>query len=678
MTKNPLLQKTKFSAFNKISAKHFKPAIVKTLKTTRSTIKKLLSQKKLTWSNFVEPFESIHEHLSFIWSTIYHLNAVMGTKEIRAAYEKCLPLITQYSAEISQNNKLYNAFSSITKNKEYQSLDPTQKKILCDKLRDFRLSGVALQPKDKKLFIHLTQRLAELSNKFACNALDSTQNYLIRITKKQTQGLPEHILALGRENAIKKNQKGWLFNLDLPSYQALITYADSRGLRKKIYDAYVTRASSANPFFKKWDNTKIIEEILKIRNKLIKLVSFKTYAEYSLATKMAKNTDQVLDFLYDLAKKSLPSAKKELKELQKFAQKDGIKDLKPWDIAYYEEKQSKEKFKLSQEDLRPYFPIDQVIQGIFTIAKRLYGITIKEKKSASLWHKDVKFFEIYDHKKNLRGRFYMDLYCREYKRGGAWMDDHQTRYRLKNSTIQLPIAFLVCNFSPPTKDKPALITHNDVLTLLHEFGHCLQHLLTRVDHISASGIKGVPWDAVELASQFMENWGWQKEGIQLMSKHYKTKKPLPLILLKRLLENRNYHASLHMLRQLEFSLIDFCIHLLPGSPKIGKIKEIIHQVQKLTRVTPIYKKAQTLHTFSHIFAGGYAAGYYSYKWAEVLSADAFSKFEKDGIFNRKTGKEFLKYILETGGSEDPMVLFEKFRKRPPKIDALLRHNGIVK
>ncbi|MDR1057497.1 MAG: M3 family metallopeptidase [Coxiellaceae bacterium] len=677
MPQNPLLQKNKLTEFDKILPKHFKPAIVEMLKTTRRMIKQLLGQKNPTWHNFIVPLTTAHEHLSWVWSTINHLNTVMGTKKVRTAYEQCLPLITKYSIEISQHPGIHQACKSITNSKEYKLLDKVQRKILQDKLRDFRLAGVGLPDKSKKRFMHLKQRLAKLSNKFAYNVLDASQNYIVKLNKKQIAGLPESALQLGEATARQKKQQGWVFTFDLPSYQALITFADCRSLRKKIYTAYVTRASDINPNRKKWDNTKIIEEILKIRSEIAKLISFKNYAEYSLTTKMAKNPQQVLNFLHDLAQRALPSAKSELVRLKISAKKYGIKKIRPWDLAYLEEKMSQEKFHFSQEDLRPYFPLNQVVKGVFNITKRLFGIIIKEKKGIPVWHQDVSFFEIYDQKHKLCGQFYLDPYCRENKRGGAWMDDYKTRYLKQDHSIQTPIAFLVCNFSPPIDKKPTLLTHDDVLTFLHEFGHCLQHLLTKVNYIDASGVKGIPWDAVEFASQFVENWGWQKKGFQLLSRHYKTHQSLPQKLLERLLATHIYNAALHMLRQLEFALIDFNLHLPSQGLKINEIKKVIAKVQKLVRVTPIYKYERTLHTFLHLFAGAYAAGYYSYKWAEVLSADAFSKFEEEGIFNRKTGKEFLHYILETGGSEEPLILFKKFRGRDPKIDALLRHHGII-
>ncbi|CAL7963146.1 oligopeptidase A [Gammaproteobacteria bacterium] len=672
MKSNSLLQKTVLPQFDKIRPEHFKPAILKILKENRAAIKKLLTQKNFTWHNLVEPLETVNERLLLAWSPISHLNAVMNSKKTRAAYEKCLPLLTTYYTEIAQNTELYHAFNSIANSAEYKHFDPAQKRIISNELRDFRLTGVNLPIQKKQLFMHLTQKLAKLGNKFNSNVLDATQSWSINLTKKQTKGLPEHALALGRANAIKKNKPGCCFSLDFPSYHALITFADNRSIRKKIYIAYATRASVG-----KWDNSKIIEEILKIRHKLATLVNLKNYAEYSLATKMAKDPTQVLNFLNDLVTRSLPIGKKEFAELKHFAQKLGCKKLTAWDIAYYEEKLSKEKFKLSQEELRPYFPDTQVLDGMFTIAKRLYGITIKEKKGIPVWHPDVRFFEVYDAQKTLLGQFYIDLYCRMGKRSGAWMDECKARHRLRNGVIQTPVAYLVCNFPPPIDSQPSLLTHQDVITLFHEFGHCLHHVLTKVDYFSVSGIKNVPWDAVELPSQFMENWCWQPDGLKLFAKHYKTHMPIPKKLLTCLLASHHYQTATHMLRQLKFSLMDFRVHLEFDPKKSDQLKKIIAEINKKINFLPLSKYARLAHSFMHIFSGGYAAGYYSYKWAEVLSADAFSKFEENGIFDRHIGKEFLHNILEMGGSEDPMVLFKKFRGREPKIDALLRQEGII-
>ena len=676
MNNNPLLQTT-LPDFAKIQARHFKPAIIVVLKKNRQTIKKLLSQKKYSWHNFVAPLDAINEQLMFVWSTINHLNAVMGLPEIRKAYTTCLPLVTNYMTELAQNTEIYQAFNSIAQSSEYKNFNSTQKTIIQKKLRDFRLAGVNLPPAKKKLFMRQTQQLAKLGNKFNSNVIDATQKWSICLTKKQTTGIPTHILNRGQINAKKKHKSGWCFSLDLPSYQALITYADSQALRKKIYIAFATRASDIGPMAGKWDNSKIIARILKIRFNLAKLLQFNNYAEYSLAPKMAKNPNQVLDFLTKLFAHSLPTASREFNELQKFAKKQGKKSLAVWDMAYYAEKLSKKKFKFSQEDLRPYFPENQVLTGMFTIAQHLYGITIKEITEVAVWHPTVRFFSIYDTKKILRGQFYIDLYCRENKRGGAWMDDCKTRYKLKNGTVQTPVAYLVCNFTPPLTNKPALFTHQDVITLFHEFGHCLHHLLTRVDYIAAAGINNVPWDAVEFPSQFMENWCWQPKSLKLISKHYKTQALIPPKLLQQLLASQHYHAAMSMLRQLKLALLDFKIHLEFNPKNKNQLIQIIKQLNTKIKFLPTAKYSRIAHSFTHIFSGGYAAGYYSYKWAEVLAADAFAKFLEHGIFAKQVGQEFLTNILEAGGSEDPIVLFKKFRGREPKIDALLQQYGIL-
>lgn len=668
MKTNPLLDSNNLPQFEQINTKHFKPAITGLLKESRAATKKLLKQKNYTWNNLINPLEEIDAKLAFAWSAISHLNSVIGTKEIRASYEQCLPLITQYVTENAQNVALYKAILTIAESKQYLNLDSTQKRIIDNQLRDFRLSGVDLPSNKKAIFMQLMQDLAKLENKFNSNVIDSSQSYSLCLNKKQIQGLPEYALAMGQANAQTHNETGWCFSLDFPSYQALITYADSSSVRKQIHTAFISRASDIGPGGAKYDNAKIIEKILKIRKKLVKLVGFDNFAEYSLATKMAESPTQVLDFLNNLVDKSLAAGKQEAKELEEFAKKLDCKKLAPWDIAYYEEKLSQEKFKFSAEELRPYFPDTQVLEGLFAIAKRLYGITITEKSDFSTWHPSVKFFTIYDEKEELIGAFYADLYCRTGKRNGAWMDECMPH-----------IAHLVCNFAPPINDgEPSLLTHDDVVTLFHEFGHCMHHVLTKVPYSAAAGIKNVPWDAVELPSQFMENWCWQEKSLKIFARHYKTHKSIPKDLVENLLVSHNYHAATHMLRQVRLSLMDFRIHLEFDTKQKNQLEDIIKQINKKINFLPISKHARTAHSFTHIFAGGYAAGYYSYKWAEVLSADAFAKFEDKGIFHQATGRSFLQNILEMGGSEDPMILFEKFRGRKPQIDALLKQHGIIK
>ncbi len=677
MSKNPLLLEADLPRFDQIAAKDFVAAIKTVTKDGQSKIKRLLAQKYYSWDNFIMPLELIGNRIAKVWSVISHLNSVQGTKEVRDAYQKALPIITSYTTELAQDSKIYKAFKQISSDVSYQKLDSVQKKIITDQLRDFVLSGVALKSQDKKKFKELSRKLAQLGHKFSCNVLDATQGSEIRLNKKETAGLPTHILELGKNNAAKKNFSGWLFTLDYPSYHALITYSELRAIRKKAFIAYVTRASEMDKKRKQLDNTKIITEILQIKQQLARLVSFENYAEYSLASKMAKEPKRVLGFLTDLADYARSVAIRELKELKQFAKQDGVSDFKPWDLAYYEEKLFQKRFGISQDKLRPYFPIDQVLTGMFAIVQKLYGIKVSEKKHVVAWDKQVRFFEVYAGTK-LLGQFYLDLYCRENKRSGAWMGDYCGRQKFKDGSVQIPVAFLVGNFFPPLDGKSTLITHNDLLTLLHEFGHALQHLLTKVDYLSAAGINNIPWDAVELASQFMENWGWQSKGVAMLSRHYQTGKVLPRKLLDNLITSRIFNGAIHMLRQVEFSLIDFELHLEKKTVNLAKMNQLVKKVQKISRVTPVYPGARILPTFSHIFAGGYAAGYYSYKWAEVLSADAFSRFKKEGIFSRKAGQDFLRYILATGGSEDPMVLFKKFMGREPKIEALLKQEGIVR
>ncbi|MBU0744889.1 MAG: M3 family metallopeptidase, partial [Gammaproteobacteria bacterium] len=624
------------------------------------------------------------EKISIIWDTAQHLNDVIAKKEVRDAYEKCVPAVTKHFAEIEQDVRIYQVIEQISKSKEYESLNPTQKKIISDKLRDFQLAGVALSPEKKERFVHLKQRLEELSNSFSNNVLGATQSYSLNITDKEVKGLPESSILLGRENAKKKNQDGLVFTLDLPSYISLVTYADSRDLREKICTAFLTRASD-KAADKKWDNSKIIEEILQIRKELASLLSFKNFAEYSVADKMTKKTEVVTDFLYDLAKKYRPKAEEEIKELQEIAAADGVNKLEQWDVgisgrysSYYAEKLKEKKFAMSQEDLRAYFPAPYVLDGVFNIIQKLYGVTFKENKDIPVWHEDVKFFEVYDHENNLQGYIYLDLYYRDHKTGGAWMNDGSSkRYITKDGVVKLPATYLVCNFSPPINGRPSLLTHKEVLTLLHEIGHCLQHLLTKVDYLAASGTNGVPRDAVEVASQFMENWGWQEESLNLLSRHYLTGEPMPKEMLKKLLDTRTFQVGRNGLRQIEYALIDFMLHLQQTATK-DEIEKVIADVRKQTRVIPAFKDEMILHSFLHLFGHGYEAGYYGYLWSHVISSDLFSKFEEQGIFNQEIGRDFLRKFLEAGNSEEPEVLFKRFLGRDVKPDAFLRHYGISK
>jgi oligopeptidase A len=537
---------------------------------------------------------------------------------------------------------------------------------------------------DKKAeFAALQQKLSHLSTQFSENLLDATHAWTLPITEpKQLAGLPPQALALAAENAKQRNLLGWVFTLDYPSYSTALKYLDDRSLRQQIYEAYATRASDRGPYAGQWDNSTIMDEIMATRHRLAQLVGFPNYAEYSLATKMAKTPTEVLQFLENLITKTRSIALQEKAALTAYAQNlDGITTLEAWDLAYYAEKLRESQFHFTQEAVRPYFPINKVLAGLFAITEKLYGVSIQEEKGIDIWHPDVRFFIIRDEDTGTpRGGFYIDLYARSHKRDGAWMDDCRVRRKLQNDAIQLPVAYLTCNFMPPVNNQPALLTHDDVLTLFHEFGHGLHHMLTKVDYAPVSGINGVPWDAVEFPSQFMENWCWEKETLALISEHYQTHEPIPDDLYQKLVAAKLFHTGLQMLRQLEFSLFDFRLHLEFDPQKPHQIQHLLDEIRAQTAVFPVPEFNRFQQSFSHVFAGGYAAGYYSYKWAEVLSADAYAQFEekKDAgtIFNHSIGRSFLKNILESGGVRDPRDAFIAFRGREPHIDALLKHSGL--
>lgn len=679
---NPLLEKTAFPVFSNVKPKHIVPALEQILSQNRIAIKGLLAQKKpFTWQNLMQPLEKLDDRLHVMWGKIEHLHYVVDSKSLRDAYNLSLPKLYSYLIEIAQNVKLYKAIKSIAENKkQFKNLNISQKKTIANILRDFKLAGIALKPKAKQRFAKLQKSLSQLSNKFSENVLDATQGWTQHVTNKnELKGIPSHAIKLAKESAVQKKLNGWLFTLQQPSYLAVMTYADSSPLREKMYKVYVTRASDQGPNANKWDNSKVMNDILKHREELAGLLDFDNYAEYSLVPKTAKYPGHVIAFLNKLARYSKHKAEQEYQELQQFAkQKFNVNSLQPWDNAYYSEKLKQDEFALSAEDLRPYFPEPRVLSGMFKLAERLFNITIEQVNNVDIWHQDVKVFNIYDRNKNLRSRFYIDLYARENKQGGAWMKDYQTRRLLDDNEIQKPVAFIICNFNRPLGKAPALFTHNDVITLFHEFGHSLQHMLTTINYAGVSGINGIPWDAVELASQFMENWCWQKPVLNLIARHYKTGKPIPKKLFDKMLAAKKFQSGLQMLRQLEFALFDFRLHLEFNPKQKNQIQKILDEVRRKNSVLPNVKYNRFQHSFAHIFSGGYAAGYYSYKWAEVLSSDMFAKFEEDGLFNKATCKSFLHNILESGGSVDPMVLFKRFRGRAPKIDALLKHYDIVK
>ena len=676
---NPLIGLEGLPPFSKIKPEYVVPALKHGIEQSRKAIDDVLAKGSYTWGDLVLPLEEADDKLSRMFSPVSHLNSVMNNDELRQAYEQCLPLISEYSTFVGQHQGLYEAYNALYNSDEFKTLTTAQQKTITNALRDFKLSGIALGADDQKRYGEISVRLSELASKFGNNVMDATLAWQKHITdESQLAGLPESALALASETAKSKDLDGWVFTLDFPSYLPVMTYADDRELRRETYTAFCTRASDQGPNAGEYDNSAIMSEELALRHELAQLLGFSSYAEKSLATKMAESPEQVFSFLEDLAAKSKPQAEQEVAELKAYAeQKHGISELQAWDFGYYSEKLKQEKYAISDEVLRPYFPANKVLSGLFETVNRLFGITVKEVNDFDSYHSDVRFFEIYDSSNELRGRFYLDLYARDRKRGGAWMDDCMGRKVRANGELQTPVAYLVCNFNKAVGDKPALFTHDEVTTLFHEFGHGIHHMLTQVDAAPVAGINGVAWDAVELPSQFLENWCYDEEALSFISGHYETGEALPKELLDKLLAAKNYNSGMQMLRQIEFSLFDFKIHNDYKAGEQCQIQAVLDDVRSRTSIVkpPEFNRFQ--NGFSHIFAGGYSAGYYSYKWAEVLSADAFSKFEEEGIFNAETGQAFMQNILEKGGSEEPMELFKKFRGREPSVDALLRHSGIA-
>ena len=633
----------------------------------------LLTKRTHTWNSLMRPLEDMDDELEQFWSPMSHMHAVMNSPELRDCYQQCLPKLSAYEAAMGHNLALYQAISDLDRS----VLDKTQDKIVEDTLRGFQLSGVTLSADKKHRFEEIQARLSELSNHFENNVLDSSQAFNLKIEEEaRLSGLPEHALHAARELALEKGFSGWILNLEIPCYLAVITYADDRALREEMYRAYVTRASEQAPSDTTYDNTQVMEEMLALRHEKARMLGFANFAEMSIAVKMAESTNQVIDFLNDLSKRAHHQATKEFAKLQAFAkQEHDLATLEPWDMAYFSEKKQQARYKISQEELRAYFPLPRVMEGLFNILNRLYGMQLERLDGVDTWHPEVVCYQISDKDKNVRGYIYIDLFARQNKRGGAWMDSQQSRRRLADGSIQLPIATLTCNFAKPAADKPPTLSHDEVITLFHEFGHCLHHVLTQVDYLDASGIQGVEWDAVELPSQFFENWCWEEEALQLLTAHVDTGEALPKALFQQVLAAKNFQSAMVMMRQLEFSLFDFRIHKdFTQTP--GFIANVLAEVRKQTTVVPIAAFNRFQHSFSHIFGGGYAAGYYSYKWAEVLSSDAFSRFEEEGVFNPKTGLAFLHEVLEVGGSRKASESFAAFRGRTATIDALLRHNGI--
>jgi len=675
MINNPVLNRQSLPLFDQIKPDHISPAIESILKEANTLIESLKKKgATASWENFVEPIEIISEKISRAWGQIEHLNAVVNSDNLRKAYNDNLIKLTEFYTNLSQDESLYKKYQSLKDSEAFKSLTSSQKRIIDNVLREFKLGGAELNETDKKRFKAIQEKLAKLSTQFEENILDATNEFSIIVDNlDELMGIPEENIKKALADAKEDKKEGYKFTLHFPSYLPVMQYADSRPLREKLYHAYATRASElASP---KFDNTKLIEEILALRYESSKLLGFKNFAEMSLVTKMAKSSEEVISFLMDLANKAKPFALKDMDELKSFSKTLNIEKLEAWDVAYVSEKLRQAKYSFSENEVKQYFPEHRVLKGLFKVVETIFKLKII-KSDAPTWHKDISFYSIKNEEDELIGQFYFDLYARNHKRGGAWMDEAISRY--KNSLESShPVAFLTCNFSSPSENKPALFSHDDVITLFHEFGHGLHHMLTTVDDYSISGIKGVEWDAVELPSQFMENFCWEWEVVKHMTEHVDNKDPLPKTLFDKMIEAKNFQSGMQTLRQIEFSLFDIKLHTeYSNQNKINPLilLETIRDEIAVVR-PPSWNRFP--NSFSHIFAGGYAAGYYSYKWAEVLASDAFSLFEEQGILSSHAGQKFRNEVLSKGGSRPAMESFVAFRGREPSVDALLRHNGMA-
>ena len=619
----------------------------------------------------LEQIDTLENQMSESWGVLSHLNAVMNNAETREVYQSLLPSLSEYYTQLGQHTALYQTYQHVHDSSLFESFPPAQQSAIKLALRDFKLSGVALEGEAKARYAEISARLSQLSSDFSNHVLDATQAYFKPLSEEQLNGLPESSIELLKQYGHQRELEQAVATLDIPSYLTIMTYADDRELREELYKAYTTRASDQSSQTE-FDNTPVMEEILSLRQEMAKLLGFNNYSEYSLANKMAPSVDAVDQFLVELAEHARQPALQEIEELKKIASENGVTEIQPWDATYYSEKLKVQQFNLSQEALKPYFPTPKVIQGLFNIVHRIYGIQVIERE-APLWHKDAHYYELED-QGTVIGGFYFDLYARSGKRGGAWMSGFRSRMQT-NDGLQKPICYMVGNFTPPVGDQPALLTHDEVVTLFHEFGHGLHHMLTEVDNISVAGTHGVAWDAVELPSQFMEFWAWDNESLALISEHIETKESLPADLLKALLDARFFQSGMQTLRQIEFALFDLSIHKAAPALNAEQVQSTLNDIRQKFSVLPTVPYNRFQNSFSHIFAGGYAAGYYSYKWAEVLASDAFDRFESEGIFNIETGKEFRQAILAVGGKDTALDAFVRFRGREPKIDALLRHQG---
>jgi oligopeptidase A len=670
---NPLLDFSGLPRFSELKTEHVAPALDQLLAEGRATIA-AVTHAQPAWEAFVAPLEDVNERIGRAWGQVSHLHAVLDSPELRQVYNANLPKITQYWTELGQNQALFEKYRELSRSAEFRALSAARKRIVENALRDFRLGGAELPAENKARFAAIQEELARLGAKFSENLLDATNAFSIVVDAARTAGIPEDVLAAAREAAEKERKAGFKFTLHAPSYMPVVQYADDRALRETLYRESVTRASEFGK--PDWDNTPLIARIVLLRRELAQLLGYRNFAEVSLVPKMAESPQQVLAFLDDLAHRARPFAEHDAAELREFAGSElKLSPLEAWDVAYASEKLRVRRYAFSDQEVKQYFPEGAVMRGLFRVAETLYAIRILPA-TAPVWHEDVRFFEIRDAAGALVGQFYVDLYARETKRGGAWMDDAITRRR-KGERIQTPVAYLNCNFSRPVGGKPALFTHDEVLTLFHEFGHGLHHLLTRVEDLGVSGINGVEWDAVELPSQFMENFCWEWEVLERMTRHIDTGSPIPKILFDRMLAAKNFHSGLAMLRQIELAVFDMRLHTDFDPASGASALELLEEVRSRIAVLrpPAYNRFP--NNFSHVFAGGYAAGYYGYKWAEVLSADAYGLFEESGILDPRAGARFRDEILAVGGSRSAAESFRAFRGREPSVEALLRHNGMI-
>ena len=675
MSNNPLIDYPELPPFSKIQPEHVLPAVEQLVADGRARIQQVLAEGNFDYAHLVQALDEEDDRLGKAFGAAGHLNAVAQNEALRNAYNSCLPLLSEYGTEVGQNAQLCAAYQTLRDSDEWSSLSEAQQKDIDNTLRDFRLSGVDLPDDKKAQYMANSKRLSELTSQFSDNTLDATQAWTKLVTDEaELEGLPDSAKAGAADRAKAADKEGWLLTLDAPVFIAVMSHCKNAELRKEMYVAWTTKASDQGPHAGQFDNAAIMDEILKLRHEQAQLLGFANFGEESLATKMARDVNEVIRFLEDLARRAKPQAERELAELRAFAAEQGADQLEPWDIGFWSERLREARYSISEEELRPWFPADTVINGMFAVVGKLFGIQFRQRDDVDTWHEDVRFYELVDDDGSVRAAFYLDMYARTGKRGGAWMDDARIRRRRADGSLQTPVAYLTCNFAPPAGGKPGLLTHDEVVTLFHEFGHGLHHMLTEQDVSGISGINGVAWDAVELPSQFLENWCWTEEGIALISGHYETGEPLPKEKLEKMLAAKNFQGAMQMVRQLEFSLFDMRIHAeyQQGMDIYQVLKEVREQVAVIQ--PPAFNRFP--NSFGHIFAGGYAAGYYSYKWAEVLSADAYSRFEEEGEFNEDTGRAFRSEILAKGGSREPMELFKAFRGREPSVEPLLRHCGI--